>query len=670
MTSHYNFKKITTVPTAKDFTDIVLSKTQRKTPTVIHRHFKIGRIRAFYMRKVKFTQTNFNEKLSAILTEFPKLEEVHPFYADLMNVLYDRDHYKIALGQMNTARHLIDNVARDYVRLLKYGDSLYRCKQLKRAALGRMATIMKRQAQSLSYLEQVRQHLSRLPSIDPHTRTLIVCGFPNVGKSSFINKITRADVEVQPYAFTTKSLYVGHTDYKYLRWQVIDTPGILDHPLEERNTIEMQAVTALAHLRAAVLYVIDPSEQCGHTLEAQKSLFDNIRPLFANKPLILVANKSDIWKDNLSEEKKAVLDDFKKDLEDNRILEMSTKDDEESVGKVKIEACEILLQHRVEQKFRTKKADSILNRIHVAEPKARDQKERPAFIPAAVFENRIKKKQGMDVDDEDEDEEEMVLEFGPGMTEPKIPKKSKYQIKTERDIELELGDDYVLDLQKNFDLPEEEKYDVIPEHWNGHNIADYVDPDIMEKLEALEKEEELREKAGVYDSEESEEDEGMKEIRELASKIRVKKKLMKNDQKMDNTKKPTVPRTSTAKKRERSVSRLKGEFEELGVDMTGTDDANFAKTKKRGRSASVKSAKRFKGERDGYTNEEGGKMSRDVSGVRDPKARMKLKQHEKKMQRKKFAQGGKAGESDRKILTKMPKHLFAGKRGTGKTQRR
>jgi len=670
MTSHYNFKKITTVPTAKDFTDIVLSKTQRKTPTVIHRHFKIGRIRAFYMRKVKFTQTNFNEKLSAILTEFPKLEEVHPFYADLMNVLYDRDHYKIALGQMNTARHLIDNVARDYVRLLKYGDSLYRCKQLKRAALGRMATIMKRQAQSLSYLEQVRQHLSRLPSIDPHTRTLIVCGFPNVGKSSFINKITRADVEVQPYAFTTKSLYVGHTDYKYLRWQVIDTPGILDHPLEERNTIEMQAVTALAHLRAAVLYVIDPSEQCGHTLEAQKSLFDNIRPLFANKPLILVANKSDIWKDNLSEEKKAVLDDFKEDLEDSRILEMSTKDDEESVGKVKIEACEILLQHRVEQKFRTKKADSILNRIHVAEPKARDQKERPAFIPAAVFENRIKKKQGMDVDDEDdEDEEEMVLEFGPGMTEPKIPKKSKYRIKTERDIELELGDDYVLDLQKNFDLPEEEKYDVIPEHWNGHNIADYVDPDIMEKLEALEKEEELREKAGVYDSEESEEDDDMKEIRELASKIRVKKKLMKNDQKMDNTKKPIVPRTSRAKKRERSVSRLKGEFEELGVDMSEKNQAMFTQTKK-SRSSSVKSESQKPVAQNGYTNEKGGKISRDVSGVRDLKTRIKLKQTEKKIQRKKFAQGGKAGESDRKITTKMPKHLFAGKRKSGKTQRR
>lgn len=53
-------------------------------------------------------------------------------------------------------------------------------------------------------------------------------------------EVTRADVDVQPYAFTTKSLFVGHTDYKYLRWQIIDTPGLLDRPLEERNTIEMQ----------------------------------------------------------------------------------------------------------------------------------------------------------------------------------------------------------------------------------------------------------------------------------------------------------------------------------------------------------------------------------------------------------------------------------------------
>lgn len=305
MSSQYNFKNIVVVPSAKDFTDIILSKTQRQTPTVIHKHYKITRIRQFYMRKVKYTQQNFHDRLTRILTDFPKLEDIHPFFADLMNVLYDKDHYKLALGQLNTARHLIDNIAKEYCRLLKYGDSLYRCKLLKKAALGRMATVMKRQNQSLQYLEQVRQHMSRLPSIDPNTRTLLICGFPNVGKSSFINKITRAEVDVQPYAFTTKSLFVGHTDYKYLRWQVIDTPGILDHPLEDRNTIEMQAITALAHLRACIIFIVDPSEQCNHSIEEQVDLFNSIKPLFLNKPTVVVANKNDIIKlEELPMEKK------------------------------------------------------------------------------------------------------------------------------------------------------------------------------------------------------------------------------------------------------------------------------------------------------------------------------------------------------------------------------
>lgn len=45
-----------------------------------------------------------------------------------MNVLYDRDHYKLALGHVNKAKNIVDNISKDYVRLLKYADSLYRCK--------------------------------------------------------------------------------------------------------------------------------------------------------------------------------------------------------------------------------------------------------------------------------------------------------------------------------------------------------------------------------------------------------------------------------------------------------------------------------------------------------------------------------------------------------------
>lgn len=259
--SRYNIKGIAPIPDAKKLIDIVLSKTNRKTPTEIRANFKIQRIRRFYMRKVKFTQSITNEKLQGIIDGFPKLDDIHPFYADLMNVLYDRDHYKLALGHVNKAKAIVDKIANDYVKFMKYGDSLYRCKMLKRAALGRMATIIKQLGPSLGYLEEVRKHLARLPSIDTSTRTLLITGYPNVGKSSFLNNVTNADVDVQDYPFTTQSLFVGHTEYKYTDWQVIDTPGLLDRPISERNTIEMQAITALAHLNACILYFIDISEQ-------------------------------------------------------------------------------------------------------------------------------------------------------------------------------------------------------------------------------------------------------------------------------------------------------------------------------------------------------------------------------------------------------------------------
>lgn len=70
----------------------------------------------------------------------------------------------------------------------------------------------------------------------------------------------------------------------------------------------MQAITALAHLTCTVLYFADISEQCGYTIEQQCNLFHSIKPLFANKQLIIVVNKVDIvsW-DSLDPEKKLML---------------------------------------------------------------------------------------------------------------------------------------------------------------------------------------------------------------------------------------------------------------------------------------------------------------------------------------------------------------------------
>ncbi|CAG9461871.1 unnamed protein product [Pedinophyceae sp. YPF-701] len=687
----YNFKSMKVVPSAKDLIDIVLSKTQRQTPTVNHAGWHISRIRQFYMRKVKFTQQSWNERLSRVIEDFPKVDEIHPFYADLVNVLYDRDHYKLALGQVALARQLIDKLAQDYVRLLKYGDSQYRCKQLKRAALGRMCTLMKRQGPSLAYLEQVRQHMSRLPSIDPNTRTLLVCGYPNVGKSSFLNRITRADVEVQPYAFTTKSLYVGHTDYKYLPWQVIDTPGILDRPLEERNTIEMQSVTALAHLRAAVLYVVDVSERCGYSIAQQAALFHSIKPLFANKPVLVVCNKVDARPmDELAKEERDTLLEMAREAarisngglpvdagaEEAVLVPMSTLTDT-GVVDVKRAACDRLLASRVETKLRSKKASDVANRVHLALPN-RDgapPPDRPPQIPESVLRARAAA---------------AALPSG-----AKPPKR-----RTERDEQEESGGAgvYSQDWRKLYQLREDDwRWDVIPEIMDGKNIADYVDPDIDARLEELEQEEarlaeEWEAAAEKVRAAEAANALGEEEA-ELLDKIKDRKKQLTIEhrrRKKAQQSKSVMPRTAAAAEATgERVGRGRREMEARGID-TGKAEARM-RSQSRGRKrtrdevddfdelerAAQAEPKKRMHSKPSRSLSRGRSLSlaapRSGSGLRDDGEMMnKAIRLEDKAQRKlnKGKVAPRRGEGDRWIFTKMPKHLFSGKRGIGKTDRR
>ena len=60
-----------------------------------------------------YTRQNFHEKLSTIIDEFPHLDGIQPFYGDLLHVLYNKDRYKLALGQINTVRSLISKIAKD-----------------------------------------------------------------------------------------------------------------------------------------------------------------------------------------------------------------------------------------------------------------------------------------------------------------------------------------------------------------------------------------------------------------------------------------------------------------------------------------------------------------------------------------------------------------------------
>lgn len=625
--TQYNFKKITVVPRGQEIVDIVLSKLQRKTPTVVHRHYEIGRIRRFYCTKIKFAQQTFHDKITTIVTEFPRLNEMHPFFADLINVDVDKDHYKLALAELNGARQLIDRLAHKFVILMKYADSLYRCKRLKIAAVGSMCTIMRKKGNAMTWLEEVRQKLARMPLIDPNAPTIILCGCPNVGKSSFMNKVTKANVEVEPYAFTTTTLYLGHLEYETIRYQVIDTPGLLERPLEERNTIEMKSITAMAHLRACILFIIDVSDTFEFPIAQQLALFNDIKPLFVNKPVIVALNKTDVRKrSELSPEEQEILNAF--EAENVPLMEMSTLQGD--ITDVKLKACNDLLKYRIDRKLNSSGISRVENRLHVAMPKKRDEKERPPCIPEAVMLAAEKRK-------------------------------------LEREVELEMGDEYYLDLHKYYMLANpDEKNDIIPEIMDAMNVADFVDEDIEQRLEAILKEEEQREALGVYDSSSSE-DEEEREIRIKAELVHEKKKLaIVLSKEKRRVKAPRVPRTAT----KIDTKKVESSFKNLGVEVEMDAETNFGRSRSKSVvRTEVRKRKREESNTSRTRSASRSRPPRDQSGVRDEVMAKKTKRLANISQRK-LNLNARKGEADRRILTAKPKHLFAGKRKMGKNDRR
>ena len=506
-----------------------------------------------------------------------------------------------------------------------------------------MATICRRLKDPLIYLEQVRQHLGRLPSIDPNTRTLLICGYPNVGKSSFLRSVTRADVDVQPYAFTTKSLFVGHFDYKYLRFQAIDTPGILDHPLEEMNTIEMQSITAIAHLRSAILYFMDLSEQCGYSVQAQIQLFHSIKPLFANKLVFVVINKIDIMKpEDLDLETKQLLDSILKSG-DVQLLQLSCTTTE-GVTEVKNAACERLIADRVAQKLKAGTNSSgsvggrlgdVLTRIHVAQPIGGIVRE--PYISAAVKNIR------------------------------KFSKDDPNRPRLARAIEEENGGAgvYNVNLKDQYQLEDEDwKHDRIPEVFDGKNVYDFIDPDIETKLAALEEEEEKLEAKGYYDSDSDIEDADEADIRMKADLIREKRELIRNEARMRKSLKnrAVIPRSAQPKK----LSAMEDSLDKLGFDTTAI--AARARSQSRGRSVlrsrmgtedamdvdmpmSNIDALRAKSRARSQSN-------RRDDGVTDEVARSKAERLQK-LGQKKMNRMARQGEADRHTTAALPKHLVS-----------
>ena len=276
------FEKIPTVPTA----DEVLDRCFRRAAAKMKLKANKDRANQDFVRAVSHS---IHDRLVHVIQTFPEFETLPPFYRETVDILYGIPRLKKALGAIGWAARWSRLHGPDLIyETRRGGDPL----AARKKAVARLASVVHQIDSELRFLNEVRNVVRKLPHVED-IFTIVIAGYPNVGKSSFIRLVSTADPEVASYPFTTKGVIVGHRVDGRRRMQFIDTPGVLDRLPEERNPIERQAMAAITNIADVILFIIDPSEHCGFPLEDQMKLYEEITSTI-DVPVIAVANKSDI----------------------------------------------------------------------------------------------------------------------------------------------------------------------------------------------------------------------------------------------------------------------------------------------------------------------------------------------------------------------------------------
>lgn len=272
------FERLPTVPRSQEMLDKAFRRASTRAQT--------------NESKIRTAGNVLSDNLANLIRKFPSFENLPPFYRDMADVVVGVDAMRISLSRLGWASKQIKDITKEALGKIKRnreGDE----SAIRRSAFGRMSSVIKSIEKDLLFLNDARDKLRKMPTIDPDLPTILIAGYPNVGKSSFITCVTGARPEIASYPFTTRGIYVGHFTRDNQKYQVVDTPGLLDRSLSERNEIERQAIAALHHLKGVVLFIIDPSEHSGYPLESQLRLVEDIKG-WVKLPILVVANKSDI----------------------------------------------------------------------------------------------------------------------------------------------------------------------------------------------------------------------------------------------------------------------------------------------------------------------------------------------------------------------------------------
>jgi nucleolar GTP-binding protein len=283
-----DIKGIPPIYTPEKLVDIAFRRASKEARKVQMKNRNLRKKRS-EERRVKESALYITSYLTRVEKLRERIEEASPFYRELLEITVDVEKLAEALEQIVWAKKSISKLeerARRNIRMSKGGPV-----ELRKEFYGKTSSILKKIKPEFELIGNACQTIKNFPTIK-EVFTVVIAGMPNVGKSSLLRQLTSSKPEVKEYPFTTKNILLGYMEAGHRHVQIIDTPGLLDRPIKERNPIERQAVLVLRRLADIILFLFDPTPTSGFPLDSQLELYTEIDKSFKN--VVPVVNKIDI----------------------------------------------------------------------------------------------------------------------------------------------------------------------------------------------------------------------------------------------------------------------------------------------------------------------------------------------------------------------------------------
>jgi len=254
---------------------------------------RISRKKNIEIERLKIAKDVLNQRLSKIVTVFPRINDLPKFYVELIKCTTEYGEIKKALAGINWAAKTVVDIFKKYEANIRKTQDIKTIERLKKEFFGRVSSVLKQIGKQMLFLEEARKIMKNYPSVKQNIKTIAIVGFPNVGKTTLLYKLTGSKPEINEYAFTTKGINVSYIKDKKGKRQVqlLDTPGTLDR-FEKMNNIEKQAYLAIKYCAEELIYVFDITEP--YPMKDQEKLLRKTKE--EKKKVYIYLSKTDILK--------------------------------------------------------------------------------------------------------------------------------------------------------------------------------------------------------------------------------------------------------------------------------------------------------------------------------------------------------------------------------------